>query len=1044
MSQEEPSDLSALDSLFSRYGQGGARGLSEQRKKQIYAGKQQEDQQESSNPTHKTLQAILDYEETIPDREVDEFVTKIRDTRLLDDYPEDDTLESTEAAPAYNPWPLDEDTSPATMADPLSGEILVTDLQNTLKPEPEEDETLDDASAHQEDDPASLSESDIDDEEAEDLTEEFEKERAKEDVSADHHGGGDAQKDEDGDEDLFPRIDDDADKDQSVKMVDVLEEEEEEEEDDEEKEEEEDKADKEEEKKEEDKEEDKNETDTSADTTDIEVDSRTSPVQINVELCEDSLDSTDGITDTDGKTLESQGNTAGTSEKSPQEKKKENVPDFETFLAELGVDPRETLDVEVQKSRARLSRLGPMAQRRPMTKRFSGGDEDGSKWMFVDSTEPKPQRSSIDEEDEEEKETPVKAPAPQPASKPGMRKPPGGIGLGPMVLPGLGTALGGAKLKKTPTSTPNKTFQKSIEESKVSISKSEPTRTTPLSSLKKTPPPASKAPPPASKAPPTTATKPLLIKKKPLAKPRPASQAMPSKEPSQPAWLKELKSKPKPEVKETKKEEDKLNSDILHPKKTTPSETAPKSPSWIANSKTKKLPPIPSSSSTPKQEVESSTSNIPAWKQELMKKKKAPVPAPSSVNKTPVKSRILPKSPTKSPAKPPIARKPGFPPPKPSQTAGTDKGSDLKREEESRDETDSKKIKLSQSMDSSLDEEKMDVSQEETPGETPEEKPEETSQVPKDDENKDDCQGKDVEMKQEEEEEKEEEKEEEVKVVKTGEKKVIIITKEKSEKEENKPFKPEEHKETMVSRNDGSQNTVKEKQDEEKNKKGGVNLEVMKDEKKVEKPIVSKPKTDIPKIKQEETSKVKPVKVFMKTDSKKEEPTKEKAEEKKVTIVTKSESKMEAPKKQEQKKVTIVTEDKNSDSDSSMPKWKREARERMQKRKMSGGNIVPMRSPKDTIETSNNNTPLWKKELVEKRKLFPKMPSLDNEEKGSVESQKSEKVLKRHTIAAEVPTISVPAGHKMGTPTWKQELEKKNARLAKHLAVKDAERDKDY
>lgn len=37
-----------------------------------------------------------------------------------------------------------------------------------------------------------------------------------------------------------------------------------------------------------------------------------------------------------------------------------------------------------------------------------------------------------------------------------------------------------------------------------------------------------------------------------------------------------------------------------------------------------------SSSTTPKQEVESSTSNIPAWKQELMKKKKAPVPAPSS------------------------------------------------------------------------------------------------------------------------------------------------------------------------------------------------------------------------------------------------------------------------------------------------------------------------------------------------------------------------------------------------------------------------------
>lgn len=62
-------------------------------------------------------------------------------------------------------------------------------------------------------------------------------------------------------------------------------------------------------------------------------------------------------------------------------------------------------------------------------------------------TEPKPQRSSIDEEEEEEKDTPVKTPAPQPASKPGMRKPPGGIGLGPMVLPGLGTALGGAKLK---------------------------------------------------------------------------------------------------------------------------------------------------------------------------------------------------------------------------------------------------------------------------------------------------------------------------------------------------------------------------------------------------------------------------------------------------------------------------------------------------------------------------------------------------------------------------------------------------------------------
>ena len=155
----------------------------------------------------------------------DEFVTKIRDTRLLDDYPEDDTLESTETAPAYNPWPLDEDTSPATMADPLSGEILVTDLQSTEKnkPEPEdEDETLD-ASAHQEDDPASSSDSDIDDEEAEDLTEEFEKEEFEKEraskESSDHHGDGDTQKDEDGDEDLFPRIDDDVDKTKLLKWL---------------------------------------------------------------------------------------------------------------------------------------------------------------------------------------------------------------------------------------------------------------------------------------------------------------------------------------------------------------------------------------------------------------------------------------------------------------------------------------------------------------------------------------------------------------------------------------------------------------------------------------------------------------------------------------------------------------------------------------------------------------------------------------------------------------------------------------------------------
>ena len=92
-------------------------------------------------------------------------------------------------------------------------------------------------------------------------------------------------------------------------MVDVLEEEEEEEEEeeDEKEEEEEDKEEKEEEKKEEHMKEDKDETDSSADTKDIEVDSRTSPVQINVELCEDSLDSADGITVTDhGKTLESQ------------------------------------------------------------------------------------------------------------------------------------------------------------------------------------------------------------------------------------------------------------------------------------------------------------------------------------------------------------------------------------------------------------------------------------------------------------------------------------------------------------------------------------------------------------------------------------------------------------------------------------------------------------------------------------------------------------------------------------------------------------------
>ena len=152
-------------------------------------------------------------------------MSKIRDTRLLDDYPEDDLQPAERSpAPAFNPWPLEEDSPSPVMADPLSGELLVTDLQT--KTEAEEDKSAAIASGGDAPSEADATMSDKDDEEPEDLTEDFKLEEEKEeggggddgskDPASHHHGDADATEDaeKDGDSDnweLIPRVDDDID-----------------------------------------------------------------------------------------------------------------------------------------------------------------------------------------------------------------------------------------------------------------------------------------------------------------------------------------------------------------------------------------------------------------------------------------------------------------------------------------------------------------------------------------------------------------------------------------------------------------------------------------------------------------------------------------------------------------------------------------------------------------------------------------------------------------------------------------------------------------
>ncbi|XP_072164169.1 uncharacterized protein [Diadema setosum] len=1189
MSQDAPRDLEALDSLFSKYGQGASssRSLSESRKKEIISGAGYHEEDTKSSHTQDTIKSLLDFHETVPDREVDEFVTKIRDTRLLDDYPDGEELPGdSDPTPAFNPWPLDDDSPSPAMADPLSGEIVVTDLQTSQsKPEKEDavaKETKDAKPDAQDDVDATLSVEDDDDddgdEDAVDLSEDFAKgdsavggpavDEKSSSAPGDHHGNAADKEEGDGDDwEMIPRVDDDVDLKKPVSDLSAAKEDatavDDEDDDDEEEKEEEEEGEKEDTnaalKKEEDEvmkegsktedeapqEEEKqdlkekqnveNKSDTDADMVDIDVDSRTekSDKKTDSDLDpkpEDASDSNKSaaLTETDGMPSKPVEKSQAPSKVATSPGKK-HVPDFETFLAEMGLDPIETLDNEAQKSRARLSRVGPLAQRRPITKRFSGGEEE--KWMFVDSTEPRPKKNSIDEEEEEDEASQTKSTPPEPASKPGMggRRPPGGIGLGPMILPVLGAGLGAAKLKKTPASTPSKSPRSSLEGSSSS-------EVTPES--RTTPP---KLAPVGKKVLPIPTGKPSLqTRPKPTTKPRPESQALPAKEPSKPAWLTELKKKPRPvsevpetrtEVKEAEKKGEKaVNSDILHPKEEA-EPTTPKTPSWLANGNAKKLPPIPSTTS-PRQEDPAAKPSVPAWKQELMNKKKA-IPPPTSEHKTlfyvyydqeddatsqppsprgdqgmegrleaqlerpryspaswigrrhtvcghashvrgdrgaappiedfselaipigsstdddilmsasflaklialpsaqkpsqktpikpPAKPAAKPETlapPSKSPAKPPIARKPGL-------QKGTSKDVESSKEEEeeekSKDETDSKKLKLSEEEETEKEDEKMEVDvmttgQKEEPAK---EEEEETAEN-------------DVEMK-EEEENSEVKEDEEVKRVKSQEVKGVTIIRKTPPKKEG--VKTEERKVKIVRKSDAKNEKSNEKQgDVVKTDRIGP-----KGEKLGEKPVIIIPKPDV---KKGDVSKVKSgeqkASLVSKEGSKKEEKKEEKAktEERKVTIVTKSD-----PQKKGEKIVTKTEEIKKAEPDS-MPKWKREALERKQKRKMSAGNALP-KSPLDpTIATSttngNNNVPQWKKDLMEKKKLIPRLPSFDREEKGSVESNKSEKGLKRHTIAADLPTINIPPGQKTGTPSWKQELEKKNARLAKHLANKDA------
>ncbi|XP_071479476.1 uncharacterized protein [Diadema antillarum] len=1081
MSQDAPRDLEALDSLFSKYGQGASSSssLSESRKKEIISGAGYHEEDAKSSHTQDTIKSLLDFHETVPDREVDEFVTKIRDTRLLDDYPDGGELPGdSEPTPAFNPWPLDDDSPSPAMADPLSGEIVVTDLQTSQgKPEKEDavaKETKDAKPEAQDDVDASLSVDDDDDddgdEDAVDLSEDFAKgdsadggpavEEKSSSAPGDHHGNAADKEEGDGDDwEMIPRVDDDVDlkkpvSDLSAAKEDATSVDDEDDDDKEEKKEEEEEGEKEDTnaalKKEEDEvkkegskagdeapqEEEKqdlkekqnveNKSDTDADTLDIDVDSRTekSDKKTDSDLDpkpEDASDSNNSaaLTETDGMPSKPVEKSQAPSKVATSPGKK-HVPDFETFLAEMGLDPIETLDNEAQKSRARLSRVGPLAQRRPITKRFSGGEEE--KWMFVDSTEPRPKKNSIDEEEEEDEASQTKSTPPEPASKPGMagRRPPGGIGLGPMILPGLGAGLGAAKLKKTPTSTPSKSPRSSLEGSSSSEAMPE-SRTTPP-----------KLAPVGKKVLPIPTGKPSLqTRPKPTTKPRPDSQALPAKEPSKPAWLTELKKKPRPvsempETRKGEKEEKAVNSDILHPKEEA-EPTTPKTPSWLANGNAKKLPPIPSTTS-PRQEDPAAKPSVPAWKKELMNKKKA-IPPPTTAQKpsqkTPIKPPAKPAakpetsaSPSKSPAKPPIARKPDL-------QKGTSKdveGSKEEEEEKSKDETDSKKLKLSEEEEPEKEDEKMEVDamttgQKEEPTKEEEEEEEKAEN--------------DVEM-MEEEENSEMKEDEEVKRVKGQEVKGVTIIRKTPPKKEG--VKTEERKVKIVRKSDAKNEKSIEKQgDVVKTDRIGP-----KGEKLGEKPVIIIPKPDVKKgdmgkgrVGQQKAS------IVSKEESKKEEKKEEKVktEERKVTIVTKSDQQKKG------EKIVTKTEEKKAEPDS-MPKWKREALERKQKRKMSAGNALP-KSPLDpTISTSttngNNNMPQWKKDLMEKKKLIPRLPSFDREEKGSVESNKSEKGLKRHTIAADLPTINVPPGQKMVAPSWKQELEKKNARLAKHLANKDA------
>ncbi|XP_071481922.1 uncharacterized protein, partial [Diadema antillarum] len=278
------------------------------------------------------------------------------------------------------------------MADPLSGEIVVTDLQTSQgKPEKEDavaKETKDAKPDAQDDVDATLSVDDDDDddgdEDAVDLSEDFAKGDSadggpavdeKSSAPGDHHGNAADKEEGDGDDwEMIPRVDDDVDlkkpvSDLSAAKEDATAVDDEDDDDEEEKEEEEEGSEKEDTiaalkkeeddlKKEESKVEDEvpqeeekqdlkekqnveNKSDTDADTLNIDVDSRTekSDKKIDSDLDptpEDASDSNKSaaLTETDGTPSKPVEKSQAPSKVATSPGKK-HVPDFETFLAEM-------------------------------------------------------------------------------------------------------------------------------------------------------------------------------------------------------------------------------------------------------------------------------------------------------------------------------------------------------------------------------------------------------------------------------------------------------------------------------------------------------------------------------------------------------------------------------------------------------------------------------------------------------------------------------------------------------------------------------------